>query len=119
MQQFIIHILFSSMILFGCSSVHVAMVIDHQGKKVDVNDANTCMNCHDDMKGHSHPVMVSYPPAGEEKEYASVAAVRKSGIKLLDGKVTCVTCHDLTNPQPSHPIKNMGKSELCLVCHIK
>ena len=119
MQKFIVYILFSSTILFGCSALHVATVIDHQGKKVDINDATACLRCHDNMKDHSHPVMVAYPPAVKEKEYASVAVVEKSGIKLLDGKVACVTCHDLTNPQPSHPIKNMSNSELCLVCHIK
>ncbi len=114
-----VYILVGSMIVVGCSAAHVAMVIDHQGKKIDINDANTCLNCHDDMKGHSHPVMVPYPPAGKEKEYTSVSAVKKSGVKLLDGKVTCITCHDLENPQSSHPIKNMSKSELCLVCHLK
>ena len=113
------YLLVGSMLIVGCSAAHVAMVIDHQGKKVDVNDANTCLQCHNDMTGHSHPVMVPYPPKEKEKEYAPVADVEKAGIQLLDGKVTCIVCHDLTNPQPTHPIKTMAKSELCLVCHIK
>ena len=114
-----IWLLFCCMLLVACASVPLANFIEHQGKQVNINDVNTCLQCHDKMKDHSHPVMVSYPPVGKEKEYVPVAKVERAGIKLVNGQVTCIACHDLTNPEPFHPIKNIGNSELCLVCHLK
>ena len=108
-----------SIMLVGCAAKHVPNFIEHQGKPVDINDGLSCRQCHKDMQDHSHPVLVPYPPTGKEKEYASVARVEESGIKLLNGQVSCGSCHDLANPEQGHPVKSFSRSQLCLVCHLK
>ena len=106
-----------SIALAACATFLPPKMIDHQGNEVDIHDAKSCFSCHDDMKDHSHPVMIDYPPAGNG--YASAADVAGSGLKLVDGKVTCITCHDLTNTETAHLAKTMNNSQLCLACHIK
>lgn len=111
--------LFVCLILAACATALPPQLIDHQGSLVDVNDTKSCFACHTDMTDHSHPVMIEYPPVGKEKGYATAADVERAGIKLVDGKVTCITCHDLTNIDPAHLARTMDNSQLCLACHIK
>ena len=59
--------------------------------------------------------MENYPPAGKEDDFADVAAVKQAGSVLEDGRVSCLTCHDLTKPPP-HLIREGYK--VCLICHI-
>ena len=115
-----VYVMFSCMILLFGSNTLLAEGIDHQGEKVNTNDVAVCMACHENMGDHSHPIMIPYPPTNKEKAYPPVSEVTKAGIKLQDSKISCITCHDLNNPEPHHPIKEMeGQSKLCLVCHNK
>ena len=109
----------SLMLGAACATPLPPKMIDHQGGQVDVNDAGSCLSCHTDMKEHSHPVMINYPPDGSKKGYAAASDVERTGIKLIDGQVTCITCHDLMNTESAHLAKPMDNSQLCLVCHIK
>ena len=93
--------------------------IDHNGEKVEVDDPEACYPCHDDLKDHTHPVMIPYPPPGKENNYASPTVLTTAGIILLNGQVVCISCHDLGNPALNHPVEYDGASELCLVCHFK
>lgn len=74
-----------------------------------------------------HPVGVRYPPIQRNgtslrREYASVAKLESEGaIKLPNGRVECVSCHD---PHNSLGIRGMlvksdRRSALCLTCHLK
>ena len=115
-----VYMMFSFMILLFSSNTLLAEEVTHQGEKVNVNDIGACLQCHEDMGDHSHPVMIPYPPKNKKKEYPPVSEVTKAGIKLQDGKITCITCHDLNNPEPYHPLQGMiGTSKLCLACHNK
>jgi len=40
-------------------------------------------------------------------------------VRLPDGKVSCVSCHDLYETEPRRLAVSMEKSELCLTCHDK
>lgn len=74
-----------------------------------------------------HPVGVRYPPiqrngSSLRREYANVAKLESEGaIKLPNGRVECVSCHD---PHNSLGIRGMlvksdRRSALCLSCHLK
>lgn len=105
--------------------------IQHHGYVVNAQgNSRECLACHDGSMakavssclngrcpvGGSHPVDTPYPPAGHEGEY--VATVSGS-IRLLNGQVTCISCHNLQNPQPDHPSVDLATTNLCLNCHRK
>ncbi|MBI1921333.1 MAG: cytochrome C [Geobacter sp.] len=106
-----------------------------QHYSIMVNPEDTsygCLSCHDGTiassvgictvdctVSDSHPVEKEYPPLGREAKFASIDNVVAAGIKLLDNKIGCISCHDITNQSESHlriPNENSG---LCTVCHIQ
>lgn len=62
----------------------------------------------------NHSLMRRYPPPGKEREYASEFEITEAGCVLEDGKLTCLSCHDLTKPPP-HLIRT--GDNLCYICH--
>lgn len=68
---------------------------------------------------HDHPVGVAYPRT--DRGYHPAARVRQRGIRLPDGRVECVSCHDPHNAwgQPAMLAVSNRRSALCLTCHIK
>jgi len=121
-------------LLFVCSPVLLhAERIEHHGVTVEAEaDARDCISCHDGSLGHnvsfctvqcgfktSHSILKEYPPRGKERLFAPVAAVKAKGIKFIDGKVTCISCHNLKNPNEHHLVMDNSGSRLCLACHIK
>lgn len=100
-------------------------------KKASVSD---CLNCHDGSIAKvvpvcmaescfqtpgSHPVDTPYPPVKERNMYMSAAIVKAAGITLVNGLVTCVSCHNLANPGQFYLAIEIDRSKLCLTCHIK
>ena len=100
---------------FGCMC---SMTVVHHGTTVERNNHKACVVCHD-SKGcaeAAHPMNIAYP-TGNSKSFHEIAYVRKKGLRLVDGKITCLSCHDLANDLSSHlAITNVG-SQLCMVCH--
>ena len=87
-----------------------------------------CTACHgDDGGGESeladhpgwaplrdHPVDVAYPAA--DPGYRSAAELAPA-LLLLDGRVTCVTCH--AHDDPGHaPVLPTDGSQICRACHL-
>lgn len=68
---------------------------------------------------NDHPIAMTYP---ESPKYHSPLDSENfaNGIRLIDGKVECSTCHNVHDPdiKPFLRTSNVG-SELCLTCHIK
>ena len=108
--------------------------VEHHGYLVNAMGRTTdCLACHDGtaaksvsncigvncLMSDSHPVDKPYPPPGKEEGYAPVDQVTATQIKLDEGKITCISCHDLKNPAPQHPAVNNDGSRLCLTCHLK
>jgi hypothetical protein len=101
----------------------------HQSQAAGVLTMKECLSCHNGMVGRAisvclgnecmytrnHSIMGSYPPHGKERAYASVKEIQDAGCILEDGKVTCLSCHDLTKPPP-HIIRDGDR--LCFICHI-
>ncbi len=107
--------------------------VPHHGRMAESEGTAThCLGCHDglsakavsyctvncDVTSGSHAIEVKYPPSKKRNSYAPVEAVTAKGVKLVNGKVTCISCHDLKNPARFHLIKNSTR-ELCSVCHFR
>jgi predicted CXXCH cytochrome family protein len=99
--------------------------ISHQRVTADPDSpARECLACHDGTVGKCnfqgpHSKLPVYPPRGKEREYASVASLKTSGIRLENGRLTCISCHDLRNSGARHLIKAGQGNTICGRCHIK
>lgn len=107
--------------------------IDHDGVKVEADGpVRDCLSCHDGALADAvsscsvrcdfstgHSLMKDYPPRGKEALYSPAAVVTAKGIKLVNGKVTCISCHNLRNPSRNHLVMDNTGSKLCLTCHIR
>ena len=98
-------------------------------KAADILNMRDCLKCHNKGTGppvviclgdnclysKTHSLMHQYPPPGKERYYAPRSEIEKAGCILENGKITCLSCHDLTKPPP-HVIKD--GDALCVLCHI-
>lgn len=107
--------------------------VQHHGLTAESDGTSAqCLACHDgstagavsyctvqcDFRSSSHAIEKHYPPRKNRDSYAPVSDVTAKGVKLVNGKVTCISCHDLRNPARRHLIVNSVK-ELCMICHYK
>jgi hypothetical protein len=64
-------------------------------------DSKGCLACHAESAHGIHPVEVDYAAAEARRfrrsGFRPVAEVVARGVRLVDGKVTCVTCHSGTS----------------------
>ncbi len=91
-----------------------------------------CLSCHDGTisrfpqiavkqgiwqheKGESHPIGVDYP---RSEEFTSPEALPKE-IRLFDGTIGCLSCHEIYNKEYNMLAMNNRRSRLCLTCHKK
>lgn len=110
--------------------VHAEQV-DHHGLTVDYSDdPNDCITCHDGSIAPparyctvncgfstAHSILKDYPPRQKEQSYAPVESLQEKGIRLFNGKVSCVSCHDLKISTKNHLIMDNNGSVLCFSCH--
>ncbi len=70
----------------------------------------------EDMR-KQHPISILYDP-GRDPNFNSAAEIQAAGLKLYDGKVQCMTCHEPHSQRfrPFLRIPNSGQS-FCMVCH--
>ena len=114
------------------SPCFAASEIDHHGSTINATDSTECLDCHTDdndqkldstsnsctsSKNNSHPVKVDFPPADKKKLFKSAEDAKKSGIRFNNGKITCLSCHDLKKDSPKHLIIQNKNSKLCFACH--
>ncbi len=118
--------------VFACTSVY-ADAVTHGGTTVD-SDAESviCLSCHDGTIAKavsvctigcgfndSHVIDKAYPPRGKERSFNPARLVIANGIRLLNGKVACISCHNLRSLGHSFLAAERTKSKLCLICHIR
>jgi len=103
----------------------------HHGSKVDSEGSGIdCLSCHDGLIATSvkysvdignffcgHPINRDYPPVRTSDLYLPVEQVTGAGIRLLNGQVTCISCHNLKNPEKPHLAVPLDHSDLCFSCH--
>ena len=101
----------------------------HQTKAIGILKMEDCLECHSGspakavticlgnecLYSKSHSLMHPYPPIGKSSDYAPLEDIEKAGCVLENGKITCLSCHDLTKPPP-HLIQDGDK--LCSICHL-
>jgi hypothetical protein len=97
-----------------------------------------CIACHDDLavtettgpsdiRLENHAVGVSYGDAwlSNPSGLFPPGALDRS-IALLDGRITCVSCHRASNREPDDPVPQgcpesdgltVDRSSLCMACH--
>lgn len=68
---------------------------------------------------HDHPVGIAYPRSN--RRYRPAALVEQRGVRLPDGRVECISCHDPHDALriPDMLVNSNRRSALCLTCHIK
>ena len=103
----------------------------HQTKAANIIiTMKECLECHDGITAKlirtcsgseciylkEHPIMSPYPPPSDTgRRFAPRIEIEQAGCILEEGKITCLSCHDLTKPPP-RTIKEISK--LCPICHI-
>ncbi len=112
--------------LLVCSTGH-AQLLQHHGHAVDSENPAICLSCHEGKTASgrrvcaapsSHPVFIDYPQSTEEFKDADGLAA--AGIRLQNGQVTCISCHNLQHRESRyHLAVENTRSRLCLTCHIK
>lgn len=122
--------------------VHMKFTADQQGGPLD-KISRMCLSCHDGSVGAlgdvevrsgswKHGVALSrYDPQGShpigvkyQRAFARRGGFRPPGsldpaIKLVDGKVSCRSCHDLYSKEQALLVVSNAGSRLCLGCHDK
>lgn len=120
------------LLLCGASSLR-AEEISHHGQAVNSRGpSEECLACHDGLLAKdvayctvdcsfnsNHSVSRPYPPRGKEDSYRPAGSLREMGIELVDGRVACISCHDLGNPGKNHLVMDNAGSRLCSACHVK
>jgi predicted CXXCH cytochrome family protein len=92
--------------------------------------ARGCLACHDGSiasgqmaRAHeggsgAHPVDVDYHLSHARRPDAFHApAALPANLRLVDGKVTCTTCHDGSSSERGKPAVTMRGSAMCFSCH--
>ncbi|HOB75469.1 MAG TPA: cytochrome c3 family protein [Phycisphaerae bacterium] len=67
-----------------------------------------------------HPIGIPYP-TGTTRDYRPRAFVEKAGLRLPEGRLECISCHDPHNTQDVEDMLwfSNRRSALCLTCHVK
>ena len=97
--------------------------IAHLGDSMELHTApeSYCLGCHDGavavQRGleQDHRLGVQYASSSTRK----MKAVMDKRIVFVDGRISCVTCHDPYRNQDMRLVKSNQGSGLCLTCHDK
>jgi len=66
----------------------------------------------------SHPVGTDYSRYISKREYVPSYNLPRNMI-LMNGKISCVTCHDMLSRNQAYLVVDMTSSNLCFACHRK
>lgn len=133
-RKFSMVLTMAGLVLMGAYPLH-ARQVGHYKFLVESENPQSCIDCHYGEEGEansrcpkncsidpetSHPIAKKYPPRGKEKEYIPIKEIRKQGlVKLHDGKITCISCHDVANNISYHTVVEDRGTYLCKLCHIR
>ena len=140
LQKYAVMAILTLVIVFAtefCFSASTSLV-KHFGQVTD-NYAGPyeCLACHDNIIAKmgdfqmirlgekpnplsSHPINIDYPAElTGDINFANMDEVDAAGLRLLDGKIVCITCHDLRLSSAHFLAVTTDKSKICFVCHRK
>jgi len=108
----------TSLICLGCHDGTVAVSTIGTSHAM-LSSERAAFDLPDGSVWRDHPVGVPYP--ADPRRYRPRTAVEKRGIRLPDGRLDCVSCHD---PHGTTGLDNLlivsnRRSALCLACHVK
>lgn len=104
-------------ISFGCVTCHDGATAP--GKEPHIKSGPAGWNISMSGGGSSHPVGMRYAEyAGDSRNYIPMGAV-STEVTFIQGKVGCLSCHDMLNPLKNHLVMSNDNSNLCFSCHIK
>ena len=108
----------TSLICLGCHDGTVAMSTINSSHSL-LAGVREGFAVHEGFVWRDHPIGVPY--ATNWREYHPAAFVAKQKLRLPEGRIECISCHD---PHNVAGIKRMlwmsnRRSALCLTCHIK
>lgn len=111
-------------------------LLNYHGSPDYTSDPN-CERCHTDIWGggervlvlgtdlsNDHPISMPYPSPAQDPGFNQPPDPQEGwgegSVRLVDGYVECVSCHDVHDPD-NDPFLNQSNaaSSLCLVCHNK
>lgn len=124
------------LVVIGNNQVFRAEAVEHHGFKV--KDAGLhggsyteCLQCHGSIiskdfppcmpvcfLGKSHPLNQAYPPPDRKNEFWPARVAEQYGIKFVDGKTDCISCHNLMKDNRQH-LRFENGPKLCEACHNK
>lgn len=134
------HSLMVLILLFSLGGIAAAGAVlqagdtEHHGSMVNSEAGfRDCLTCHDDvvatgispclaqicMLKSDHSVDKPYPPHDRVGEFATTPRAEAAGVRFLNGRIDCISCHDLRNRDQYHLRVEDRKSRLCLACHLK
>ena len=107
---------------------------EHHGFMVNADgNYRECLACHDGVIAKAmasciteicvmktdHPVDRPYPPPSKMQKFTPAAVAEMAGVKLINGRIDCISCHDLRKTSQYHLRIEDIRSKLCLACHLK
>ena len=66
-----------------------------------------------------HPIGRSYSDASRKGGFRPEYQLAQRNIKLSDGKISCVSCHEAYKQDHGRLVASLDRSALCLSCHAK
>lgn len=66
----------------------------------------------------SHPVGMDYTRYGNNREYVPHYSL-PGNMVLMDGRIGCISCHDMLSKNKAYLAVELSNSELCFSCHRK
>ena len=127
--------LYYAALLWLCGSLQpaYAQTVLHHGHRIPTEmRADGCLACHDGSSAKvivyctvlcdfstAHSMFKPYPPLQHYNEFAPTATVRAQGIRLENGRVTCISCHDMQNPAGAHLVGKTNSENICIICHVR
>jgi predicted CXXCH cytochrome family protein len=102
-----------SMECLACHDGTLAKAVNHRISDGDIDRVKSI----ETIKG-AHPVGMNYDSFARSKEYVP-SKILAANIILINGRVGCVSCHNLLGKNDKYLVVENTKSGLCFSCHYK
>lgn len=102
---------------FDCMSCHDGMNAKYHDVRIRNGEREGSMSLQTVLA--SHPIGMHYGSAAYENRSLRDQRLLNSSMTMVDGRVGCLSCHNLLNPEKNHLAVDNSSSGLCLECHAK